>query len=196
MTRSFAKVDRFAIFQIGRNNGLSGFERWCLITIVLQADFRTHQWAGTLGFLADEMGVTRRTAKTAVDGLAAKQQLAVLEPFGPNSQGRVRVNPYGLLVVPARKRTEPIGADGDDMTRAAVAPDSRPIRAVSEPIGANGHGVTSEDASARGIEASGEEGIADEHAEAKLVAAFAATEVSAHRCGRCGLLNFECGCPF
>lgn len=176
MARNFVKLDRFAPFQIGRHNRLSAHERWLLVTLGLLADYRTSEWAGTLTFLAEEMGAGRKTVERAIRRLDALSLLEVLQPFGPNSEGRVRVICYPMLVVPRQTRYASNDASPPDSTRVEVASDSRPIRVVSASNDASPPAPTSQDANARGIEASREEGI--------------------DACSRCGASIALCMCPF
>jgi hypothetical protein len=127
----------------------------------LGADYRTREWKGTKEQIADHSGASRNTVTAALDRLASLGLIQIIEPFGNNRNGIVRVAVYEDLVKPERKRyahnraieNAQNCANDEESIRAAFAHESRITRAAVAQIDANAPPLTSEDAGARGSEA-------------------------------------------
>lgn len=98
--RSYVKIDKFALFDIGRKFGLSAVDRFALVTLTLRADHRTQRLITSLTELAEDCGVSRRTASGAVARLKAAGLIEELQPFGSGRTGEVGIVAYSDLVVP------------------------------------------------------------------------------------------------
>jgi hypothetical protein len=136
--RLFIKMDKFAIFDLATRHRLGAVDAWILNVLTLRAEWETHEWRGTYGELAEDARVTRKTAKSACERLAAAGLIEIVESFGPNRSGRVRVLVYDEMVVPEARRSSRISiaqnsASPASPKRPPIAPDSRSIRAATAP---------------------------------------------------------------
>ena len=99
--KGFVKVDCYAIFDLRREYNLDSGQWPMLLALVLLADHRDSRWSGSIAELAahyTKMG-TKRVARV-IDELADLGLIEVVDPFGPNSQGTIKVVVYDELVVP------------------------------------------------------------------------------------------------
>jgi DNA-binding transcriptional ArsR family regulator len=97
--RSFTKLDRYALPQIGREHRLLPGPRCVLLMLTLLADYRSQEWSGTYHELAQDTGMGRNSVTDAMKVLREARLIEEVEPFGPNRRGTVRVLAYERLVV-------------------------------------------------------------------------------------------------
>jgi hypothetical protein len=97
--RRWVKIDPYAIRDLAREHLLDEQTRWLLVWLTLGADPRSHRFTGTLGDLADDVGMGRKTVRERYDRLEQRGLVKTVEPFRPNAQGVVLVCAYPHLVV-------------------------------------------------------------------------------------------------
>jgi hypothetical protein len=194
--RSWVRLDRFAVFDVARDLRLSAAEAWLLTTVVLLADWRTHECTRSLTDLAERARLNRRTTSAAVQRLTDEGLVTQLEPFGPNRTGVLWVDCYDRLVLPnpatARNR-----ANEQPANRARRAPEASANRAASALNCADVGAMTRCDATARGSEEArmsslrdrardnGANGGYDHAVETLQHEAGAVIEVGHERCSSC-----------
>jgi hypothetical protein len=100
--RSFAKIDRFAIFDLARMHGLRAGEAFVLLTLTFMSDPLSWEVHETLTVIAEHALVGRNTAKTTIEHLVNIGLVLVLEPFGTGKSdgGRLFILACKDLVVP------------------------------------------------------------------------------------------------
>lgn len=131
------RFDRYALFQIQRECRLSTAEYVVLQALTMIVDFRTHEWAGTLKELKDDVPPTIRTIRSAIDVLAGWGLIEIIEPFRINYHGRIRVTCYDRLVVADRPRGSPSRAQTRASSQSSVESESEPDRSSIALNGAN-----------------------------------------------------------
>lgn len=182
--RRFVKLDAYALAQLGRENRLLAPARLALLQMVAHGDFRSREWSGSLSDLAEDVGCTWRTIDAALTRLEESGLVEVVERFGRNRAGRVRVTVYEDLVVPSQRAARNDRNDDEDRERndrnpspstpAQDLPDSRATPAVVLPSARTSPALTCDDANPGGIEASREEGSEREGLERRERAAVVA----------------------
>jgi hypothetical protein len=103
--RAEVRFDRFALFQIGHEFGLSAGARLLLVTLCLMRDWRdrtptvrTHYYE-----LAANTGISRGTiSKQTLPELVTAGVVSVVSAFGNNHEGEVWILAWDRLVVPGR----------------------------------------------------------------------------------------------
>jgi hypothetical protein len=98
--RNWVWFDRFAMFQVSREHRLTTPEYVVLHCLTMVVDYKTREWSGTLLELAQEVPPTTATLLKAVVSLEKRGLVTLVEPFGRNGRGTVRVDCYDELVVP------------------------------------------------------------------------------------------------
>ncbi len=89
--RSYVKVDRFALFELGDDYHLTGNERWMLASVVFLASWRTRSWTGSYCELQEATGLAYRTVVAALDCLTRLELLVIAQPFGRSRRGTVQL---------------------------------------------------------------------------------------------------------
>ena len=128
--RRYTKIDPFAVPDFAREHDLTGPESAVLLTVTIQAEFRTGEWAGTLTDLASAVRFSRNVVSRIVKSLVDKSVFAQVHPFGPgHANGRIRVVHFEHFVAPStrRKKQHQVVDQGPE-SRDLVAPSSRPVR--------------------------------------------------------------------
>lgn len=141
--RAFVKVDKYAPFDLAREHRLTGHALELLLGLTLLTDWRTSEWRGTCGELAELLRISRNTIPKAVEDLRAAGLLAIIKPFGRNSEGCLSLTAYDELVVPEKRRSPQLARhqvaqscatswgesdEPDTSDRGAVTSDPHPIR--------------------------------------------------------------------
>jgi len=132
--RSWVKVDRYVIFDLTREYRLTSPQFAVLLTLVMLADFRSHEWQGTIVELAEHGPPSRNTVDMATKQLANLGLITFVRPFRNNGHAVISVDCYDRVVVPnggrgpslpSRESTMPTNA----FNRSPIAPSSMHIRA-------------------------------------------------------------------
>jgi hypothetical protein len=97
--RSWQRMDRYAIFDLGREHSLSSHARWMLAALCLIADFRTCAVRATIRELSEQTGIGLNTVPKALDELAKADLVNITSPFGPNREGEVEIIAWHDIVV-------------------------------------------------------------------------------------------------
>jgi hypothetical protein len=131
-------MERFEIIQLARKHRLKPVEAWVLVVLTLETSWRTLEWQGTISELADDIRAARRTVGAACARLDQTGLIEIVEPFGPNRSATIRVLAYAELIRPEARvsRQSAIAsnsASAESPDCAAIAPDSRSIRAANAP---------------------------------------------------------------
>ena len=123
-------MDPFGPSDLAREYDLSANEVWLLTTLAVQSEFRSGQWTGSQGDLADATRLSRNTIPRCLVSLDAKGLIDIVEPFRQGRQGRVTVLVKDRIIPNARlpqiAQNHAI-SDGED--RAPIAHRSRSNRA-------------------------------------------------------------------
>jgi hypothetical protein len=165
--RNYVRFDRYALFDIGRANGLNSDDCYLLDVITRLADFRSAVWCGSKTELASYGLMTRRAASKAFARLVERNLVEEIIPFGPNSPGMVRVLCYADLTLDGSPelveclsaRLAQIRASQSDATRADSQSTRAELALNSRSIRADQHEFetpTSDNARTRGSEAAWE----------------------------------------
>jgi hypothetical protein len=196
-------VRAYEVFHVAREHRLSGTDRGVFWALVLGADWRTHDWRGTLVDLRNDSGHSTNTLTGSVKRIAETGLIEVVEPFSRNGQGLVHITAYAEVVVvqqpqnSASARQQPQNSANDDApTRAEQGTDMKPTSDEQTQSCANPPALTSENAEPQGIEATRDEGthgVLDGISQASTIVSlkqhFAATEVVGETCQTCGLMT-------
>ena len=78
LRRSHASVDRYAVFDLGREHHLSANERWMLQALCLAADFRTCAVSPAYWELSEWTGIGRDTVPKTLDAL---EKAGLVSPY-------------------------------------------------------------------------------------------------------------------
>jgi hypothetical protein len=97
--RSWQRMDRYAIFDLGREHSLSSHARWMLASLCLIADFRTCAVRATLRELSEQTGIGLNTVPKVLDDLARVGLVKITRPFGPNRAAEVEIIAWHDIVV-------------------------------------------------------------------------------------------------
>jgi hypothetical protein len=138
--RSHASVDRYAVFDLGREHHLSANERWLLLALCLAADFRTCAVSATIWQLSEWTGIGRDTVPKCLRVLEKAGLVEVLYPFGPNRAGEVAILVWKEIIVEKREPKSRIRPPRD---RGQVADKSRASRGPVADKSANDQGERS-----------------------------------------------------
>ena len=92
-------LDKYSIFQLGREYSLSAHECWLLEALSHLCDFRSRSFAGTLGELSEDTRIGKNTIRGVLDGLCDKGLVRETRPFGNRQTGEVEVVCWARLVV-------------------------------------------------------------------------------------------------
>jgi len=161
--KAHVRLYRFEVFQAGREKGLKAPARWLLTALTMVCDYKTGDYWGTVHQLAEDTGQSRNTITKAMKELARADLVQIVDEFGPNGQGRVRVLVLDQLVADAdpviradmRERAEPHVRPFVRPSRAPTAQQPRTSRAATAQKSATAQSVTSDDSS---LQESKEEG--------------------------------------
>jgi hypothetical protein len=186
--RSHTRLDRFGIFQLGREKGLGALDRWLLTTLAMLCDYTNGDYFGTITELAEDIGATRQAIGASLDRLHSAGLIQIVSDFGPKVQGHVRVLALHLLVVGATEVNRVIPRDKDEPhvrpyqrgNRAQTAGQSRANRGLIAGNHAVSQPLSSENANAQGSQRRRDEGSdVSRDAVALLIREFNGEEVSA-----------------
>lgn len=143
--RSWLKLDRYALFQLQREHRLKPTATLVLFDLVCAADYRNESWTGTLSEISYDLGCSTTTAGNAIKTLVAKNLVEIINPFGRNGSGCLKITAYCDLVLPTHTRRIPAQQITNTSRIADVTCDygvSGGIEAVREkgylPIGSAG----------------------------------------------------------
>jgi hypothetical protein len=101
--RSWQRIDRYALFDLGREHRLSKDARLMLISLCLMADFRTCAVRATLRVLSQQTEIGLNTVPKALDELVKAELVKITRPFGPNREGEVEIVAWHDIVVEDRE---------------------------------------------------------------------------------------------
>lgn len=109
--RSYLRIDKYAMPQMRREHGLNAADTLTLRGLAERADERTDSggsryFTGTKDELQEWTGQSPNTITAAMDRLAAKGCVTVIESFTRNGQGRIRIDVWDELVVPSQARSD------------------------------------------------------------------------------------------
>ena len=98
--RAWVKWDRFALFDLAREHGLTPSEIVVLYALTHLADFRTGIWVGQIQELQSYTNVSRDTLRKARSRLEELKIIAELEPFhgGDGHLGSILILSYPQFV--------------------------------------------------------------------------------------------------
>jgi hypothetical protein len=118
-------VDRYAVFDLGREHHLSANERWMLQALCLAADFRTCAVSATYWELSEWTGIGRDTVPKTLDALEKARLVKITHPFGQNRCGEVSILAWEAIIVEHRPPPSRIRRPAN---RQQVADQSRTSR--------------------------------------------------------------------
>jgi DNA-binding transcriptional ArsR family regulator len=135
--RSWQRIDRYAIFDLGREHSLSSHARWMLAALCLIADFRTCAVRATIRELSEQTGIGLNTVPKALKELARAGLVNITRPFGPNREGEVEIIAWHDIVV---ERGEPKTRIPRLSNRRQVAEEPRTNRGATADNSTNDQG--------------------------------------------------------
>jgi hypothetical protein len=121
--RTWVKLDRYALADLGRQFYLTLPKRAALLTLTLGANYRSGEWTGTITDFAEEMGASPNTARLARERLEECGLIRTVLPFGGNRRGIVLVLAYGDLRVPSSKVDRTLD---EDLSFAQICANEEP----------------------------------------------------------------------
>jgi hypothetical protein len=92
------RFDRYAIFDIGREDHLNAHALWLLETLCHLADHRTRTFHTTVVELAEWTRIGRDTIPKVLDALQAAGLVDIVRPFGQNQIGEVAILVWDRLI--------------------------------------------------------------------------------------------------
>src|ERR1039457_6328116 len=106
--RAQVRLDRYAIFDLGREHRLHAHARWLLEILCHVADFRSRSVTATYEELVEWSGIGRDTVPKTVNTLRAAGLISVVKVFGPGQVGEVEILAWDRLIAgnPGRKFSE------------------------------------------------------------------------------------------
>jgi hypothetical protein len=135
--RSWQRIDRYAVFDLGREHRLSSHARWMLMSLCLIADFRTCAVRATIRELSEQTGIGFNTVPKAIGDLVKAELVKITRPFGPNREGEVEIVAWPDIVVEDR---EPKTRIPRLSNRRQVAEESRTNRGAPADNSTNDQG--------------------------------------------------------
>ncbi len=135
--RSWQRIDRYALFDLGREHRLCKDARLMLISLCLMADFRTCAVRATLRVLSQQTEIGLNTVPKALDELVKAELVKITRPFGPNREGEVEIVAWHDIVVEDR---EPKTRVPRLNRRCQVAEESRTNRGATADNSTNDQG--------------------------------------------------------
>ena len=100
--RQHVRLDRFALFDIRRENGLSVGAFAILTAIALRADFHTGALVTSYDELSSDVGMNRKSVPKALQELRGAGVIEERVSFGPNRRGEIVLLRYEDLIVSKR----------------------------------------------------------------------------------------------
>jgi len=101
---SWVKLDRFALFDLCREEHLTAPQFAVLYALIMLADFRTGEWSGTALELTEHVPSNRTTVIKACVGLVEAGLITYVRPFRQNSSATIKVDCYQRAVLPNASR--------------------------------------------------------------------------------------------
>ena len=125
--KSHTKLDRYALFDLGRAHHLSAMARWMLASLCLLADFRAAAVSITYAELAEYTGDSRSRIPKTLHELEEAGLVKITLPFGPNREGEVVILAWDDIVIETFRERE-ARLKGLASNRGRIADESRTNR--------------------------------------------------------------------